>query len=286
MTAVAGFESLPLQRTAVGELVFHHVSEGEGAALVFVHGVLGDWRSWAPQWTAFTPQFRCISYSRRYSVPNGNTGPSPNHSARIEAQDLQQLLQAWGAAPAILVGSSYGAYTALMLALAQPALVRALVLAEPPLVCWAHHVPGGAEVRAAFEREVTWPARLAFEAGDDVRGVQLMTGGIVGGEALARMPPQALARRMENALSMKRLALSSDEFPAPDLARLQAFDKPTLLLAGEHTPPIHDCCFRALCAAMPQAEQQRIPDAGHGVARDNPAVFNHRVLDFLQRRLP
>lgn len=286
MTAVAPFESLPLRRTQLGELVFHHVEAGRGRPLVLVHGVLGDWRSWAPQWAAFAAQHRCISYSRRYSMPNGNTQASPDHSARVEAQDLQQLLQAWDAEPAILVGSSYGAYTALMLALDQPALVRALVLCEPPLLCWADRVPGGAAARAAFERDVTGPARAAFEAGDDARAVQLMTGGIVGGAAMRQMPLEALARRMENALSMKRLALSSDEFPAPDPMRLRAFVKPTLLLAGADTPAIHDSCFRALCAAMPQAERQRIPAAGHGAARDNPAAFNHCVLDFLQRRLP
>lgn len=274
-------ESLPLQRTAVGELCFHHVEQGDGTPLVFVHGVLGDWRTWAPQWPAFVPHFRCISYSRRYSVPNGNTQPSPDHSALLEAEDLHALLRVWRAEPAILVGSSYGAFTALALALAHPEQVRALVLLEPPMLAWADRWPGGSAVRDAFERDIREPARRAFAAGDDAVGVQLLTGGIVGAQALVQMAPEAMARRLENSLSIKRLALSTDEFPMLDPAHVQALRCPTLLLAGDRTPAIHDVVFRALCAAMPQAEQDRIPNAGHGAARDNPEAFNRRVLRFL-----
>ncbi len=282
------FDALPLRRTLIGELAFHHVEQGSGPPLVFVHGVLGDWRTWAPQWDAFTPHYRCFSYSRRYSVPNGNLQPSPDHSALVEALDLHALLAAWGLGPAILVGSSYGAYTALALALAHPQQVRALVLAEPPMLRWADRVPGGAEVRAAFLRDFVQPARMAFENGNDALGVRLLTGGIVGDTSLRQMPSAAMARRQENALSMKRLALSTDEFPMLDAQRLATLSMsiPMLLLAGERTPAIHDTVFRALCASLPQAEQARIPDAGHGAARDNPAHFNRCVLDFLQRALP
>jgi pimeloyl-ACP methyl ester carboxylesterase len=58
---------------------------------------------------------------------------------------------------------------------------------------------------------------------------------------------------------------------------------PVALMAGADTPPIHDVVFRNLCAQMPQAEVSRIPGAGHGAARDNPAVFNQLALDFLRR---
>ena len=77
-----GIEQETLQRVELDNgLEFHFVEAGQGPPLVFVHGVLGDWRTWAPQWPVFTPAFRCISYSRRYSVPNRNRQPSPDHSA-------------------------------------------------------------------------------------------------------------------------------------------------------------------------------------------------------------
>lgn len=283
-TTVRGLEQLPLVRTALANgLVFHHAEAGAGAPLVFLHGVLGDWRTWAPQWAAFTPHFRCISYSRRYSVPNGNRRASPHHSALDEAVDLHSLLNAWCAAPAILVGASYGAYTALALAAARPERVRALVLVEPPLMRLADASPQGRQVREDFDRLIRIPAREAFALGDDVRGVCLLTEGILGGADLTQLPPAAMARRLENAESLRRLTLSSDEFPALDMARLAALQVPTLLLSGERTPPIHDAVFRELSRALPRAESRKVPDAGHGVARDAPQRFNALALDFLAR---
>ena len=92
-------EALPLARTVVRDGVeFHHAEAGAGRTLVFVHGAFGDWRSWAPQWDAFVPHFRCISYSRRFSVPNRNEMGSHDHGVGVEADDLDALLGAWGAA--------------------------------------------------------------------------------------------------------------------------------------------------------------------------------------------
>lgn len=280
----SAFESLPLQRTERPDgMVFHHVEQGQGTPIVFVHGVLGDWRTWAPQWPAFVPRGRAISYSRRYSVPNGNRQASPDHSALVEAEDLAALLLRWQAAPAVLVGSSYGAYTALALAARRPDLVRALVLLEPPMLYLADTTPEGRMLRSAFDRDIRGPARAAFERDDDAQAVTLLTEGIVGPQAMAAMPPAALQRRLENALSIRMLTLSSDEFPALDLAALARLEQPLMLMRGVDTAPIHRVVFDALARALPRAETAIVPAAGHGAARDNPAVFNALALDFLAR---
>lgn len=277
-------EASALQRTVLDNgLVFHHAEAGAGTPLVFLHGVLGDWRTWAPQWAAFVPHFRCISYSRRYSVPNGNRVASPDHSALAEADDLEALLAHWHAAPAVLVGASYGAYTALALAARRPEQARALVLVEPPLMRLANTSAEGRAIRSEFDRHIRLPARRAFEAGDDARAVWLLTEGILGGTDLGQQSGAAMGRRLENAESLRRVTLSSDEFPALDMDRLAALDMPVLLLSGERTPPIHDIVFRALAQALPRAESLKVPGAGHGVARDQPAAFNALVLEFLKR---
>lgn len=277
-------EASALQRTVLDNgLVFHHAEAGAGTPLVFLHGVLGDWRTWAPQWAAFVPHFRCISYSRRYSVPNGNRVASPDHSALAEADDLEALLAHWHAAPAVLVGASYGAYTALALAARRPEQMRALVLVEPPLMRLADTSAEGRAIRSEFDRHIRLPARRAFEAGDDARAVWLLTEGILGGTDLGQQSGAAMGRRLENAESLRRVTLSSDEFPALDMDRLAALDMPVLLLSGERTPPIHDIVFRALAQALPRAESLKVPGAGHGVARDQPAAFNALVLEFLKR---
>ena len=50
-----------------------------------------------------------------------------------QVDDLQALIRSLDAAPAHLVGHSYGAFLCLLLAIREPHLVRTLTLAEPPV---------------------------------------------------------------------------------------------------------------------------------------------------------
>ena len=277
---------LPLQRVVIaGGIECHYAEAGDGPALVFVHGGMGDWTAWATQWPAFTPHFRCISYSRRYSSPNRNAIAGTDHSVFVEAEDLAGLLDHWQAAPAVLVGTSYGAYTALQLALAAPDKVLALALTEPPVLPFADRVLGGREARLAFERDVLDPATEAYVAGATARAVRLLTEGINGSGPGESSTDDGYARRLRNAQAMQALSLSSDPYPALDEDALRALRIPTLLLTGEHTMPIHRATTAALQELLPQAQVRVIPACGHGVHRDNPAVFNEVVLGFLRESL-
>ena len=271
-----------IQRTLLPNGVeLHFERAGAGLPLVFVHGAMGDWRSWEAQWDAFTAHYDCVTYSRRYSFPNSNDIPSPDHSALDEAQDLRLLLDALGWRRAIVVGSSYGGFTALALALDHPERVAAVVAVEPPMMRYAEMSAAGREASAAFRRDTIGPANAAFRAGQDEAASRIMTGGI-NGAAAPLGSPEAMQRRLQNMRAMKMLALSTDEFPllAPD--RLAALDMPVLLLSGERTAPVHREIFSNVCRAMPQAQAYRVPDAGHGVSREQPAVFNRIVLEFLR----
>lgn len=255
---------------------------GQGLPLVFIHGVMGDWRSWDPQWPGFTAHYRCVRYSRRYNYPNHNTQASPDHSALQEAQDLLHLLDALQIDRAILVSSSYGSFTALVLAVQAPERCLALALSEPPMMRYAERSAAGRQARADFYARVVEPANAAFRQDQDEEGARIMTQGINGAAATV-LSGAAMQRRLQNMQAMKILALSSDEFPWLAPEALAALPMPVLLMAGRQTPPIHAEIFRNVCAAMPQAEVQWIEDAGHGTSRDNPTVFNAAVSEFLQR---
>ncbi len=255
---------------------------GTGPALVFVHGVMGDWRSWDPQWDRFAGHFHCVRYSRRFNYPNRNTLPSPDHSALQEAQDLALLLDVLGIEQAILVGSSYGAFTALALAVQAPHRCLALALSEPPMMRYAQLSAAGQQARQDFYTHVVEPANAAFRQDLDEQGARIMTQGI-NGAAAPVLSGAAMHRRLQNVQAMKILALSSDEFPWLEPKDLAALPMPILLMAGEQTPPIHAEIFRNVCTAMPQAEVQWIEAAGHATSRDNPHVFNNLVGDFLNR---
>lgn len=261
----------------------HAVRAGRGQPLVFIHGAMGDWRSWQAQWAAFSAHFDCISYSRRYSFPNQNTMPSPDHSALHEAQDLALLMDAMGLREAVLVGSSYGGFTALALALQAPERVRAVVAVEPPMMKYAERSAQGAAAAQAFREQVIAPANAAFARGEDALAAQIMTGGINGAGDTVNSGA-AMARRLQNLTAMKMLALSRDEFPWLAPEALAALPMPVLLLAGRQTQAVHRAIFENVCAAMPQALHHWVDGAGHGVTREQPERFNQLVLDFLERQ--
>lgn len=279
-----GFSALPVQRTELpGGLTFHHAEQGEGRPLVLLHGVLGDLGAWSRLWQPFAERFRTISYSRRYNWPNRNEHPSPHQSAIVEAQDLAALLQTWNAAPAVLVGASYGAFTALALAVARPDLVAGLVLLEPPMLGWPLRSEQGRLVREAFDRDYRLPARALFARGDDEQAARLLTEGIIGPAAMRRIPEAATARLLQSLQALKRLTLSSDEFPMFSPEQVRAVQAPTLILGAEDSPAIHQHVYRELIAVMTQAECARIPDAGHAAERENAPAFMSLTLDFLAR---
>lgn len=281
---MAALLQLPLRRAVINSGVeIHYAEAGEGHPLIFVHGGMGDWQAWAPQWADFTAQYRCITYSRRFSSPNRNDLSTTDHSVLAEARDLEALLDHWNAAPAFIVGTSYGAYTALQMALTAPGKVRALALTEAPILPLADRVPGGRQAREAFQRDVLSPANEAFRAGDVERAVDLLTIGINGSGPGEAATDAGRARRMRNAQAMRALAFSSDAYPALDDGLLQTFTVPTLLLTGEGTMPIHRATTQALQELLPHAPLKLVPGCGHGVHRDNPSVFNRTVLEFFRQ---
>lgn len=270
-----------LQRAVIEDGIEIHFAEaGEGPPLVFVHGGMGDWQAWAPQWADFTAQYRCITYSRRFSSPNRNSLSTIDHSVKAEARDLEVLLDSWNAAPAFLVGTSYGAYTALQMALLAPGKVRALALTEAPVLPFADRVPGGRQAREAFQRDVIHPSDEAFRAGDIERAIALLTLGINGSGPGESATDAGRERRMRNAEAMRALAFSSDAYPALDEELLRTFSVPTLLLMGEDTVPIHRATTQALKELLPHAPLKIVQGCGHGVHRDNPSEFNRIVLEF------
>ena len=262
----------------------NYVREGSGEPLIFIHGAMGDWRAHAPQWDEFTERFDCISYSRRYSHPNPNSMDSRQHNALVDAQDLEGLMDALGIEQAILAGSSYGGFTALAMALRAPKRVRAVISVEAPMMRYALKSNDGAQIAKTFLETSAYPARDAFERGDDAAGVAILTGGIVGKD-VRDIPAAVMERRMLNAKAARSLALSDDEFPWLEPSELASLPMPVLLLSGLQTAPVHDAIFKAVAAAMPQACARKVEGAGHSVSQQAPGLFNELVLDFLDQTL-
>lgn len=138
------------QSVRVNDADFAYIEQGRGEPVIFVHGSLGDYRSWGAQLAPFCEQHRVISYSRRYHWPNAQPNDDVTYQVAQHVADLGALIEARGLAPAHVVGSSYGALTALSFTVERPDLVRSLVLGEPPLLPWLARRSDGSTLVETF----------------------------------------------------------------------------------------------------------------------------------------
>lgn len=262
----------------------HYVESGEGDPVVLLHGGMADLDAWGPQIEAFRRSYRVIAYSRRYNHPNSNGPPAPNHSAEVEAGDLAALIDALELGAAHLVGTSYGALTALCFAVARPQSVRSLVLAEPPVHAWLRSSSGGSAAYDAFMADAWFPAGTAFRQDLASDAMRLVFEGCTTRPRFDELPSGRRAEIMRNAAAMRALVLSTHPFPDVPRSSVAGLAIPTLLVRGEHAVEIHRLGNLELERVLPGAESVVIAGAGHGSPREQPAAFNAAVLAFLTGR--
>jgi len=284
----AGQTSLKKVRVKGAEL--HYVDQGKGVPVVFVHGGLEDYRAWQPQMEAFSQRHRTIAYSRRHNYPNPRLAPGTQYSAIVDADDLAALIRNLKLAPAHIVGVSYGAYTALFLAVRHPALVRSLVLSEPPVLRWLPEVEGGKALLTDFMSKVWEPAARGFREGDEAALKAALDGfGEIGYSGsnekmtFATLPPEVRSHLLENALEWRALTMSKDAFPVLPVAAVKRIRRPTLLLSGQRSLALHGMIDAQLAALLPQVERIIIANATHEMWNEYPEECRNAAIAFFTK---
>jgi non-heme chloroperoxidase len=270
-----------------------YIEQGHGDPLIFVHGSLGDFRSWGMQVEAFAQRYQVIAYSRRYHFPNPWVGDGHDYSPRLHAEDLAALITARGSAPIHIVASSYGAYTALVLATKHPNLCRTLVLGEPPLLPWLRHTSEGPALLATFMTEAWQPAGAAFAQGNMKRGVQLFIDGVMGRGVFDQLPVVAQAMMLDNAPEMQVETTKAEGYFSPftcdDARKIQIR---TLLLNGERSPRMFHLITEELAKCLANTERALIPRASHSIHQETrrrtiePSLHSLRSTRYVQSPAP
>src|SRR5579883_2683555 len=103
---------------SVNGVELHYIEAGAGDPVVFAHGGLSDYRGWPFQLEPFAAHYRVIMYSQRYYWPNPRPSDLSGYTTADHAADLAALIETRGLAPAFVVGTSYGAYITLTMAIA------------------------------------------------------------------------------------------------------------------------------------------------------------------------
>lgn len=281
----------PLPRSAYASRVIavngtslHFIEAGDGIPLIFVHGSLGSQDSWRAQVDSFAHHYRVISYSRRFHSPNRPVADGQGYALERHADDLVRLIEGLRLERVHLVGSSYGAYTALLVALKRPELVRSLVLGEPPILPWLSRSPAGDSLRRDFQSQVLVPTRAAFGRGDSVGALRRFVDGVNGtpGRFMA-LPAPARSELLRQAFAM-RLEMRADPdayMPALSCRDVAGIMSPVLVVTGAESPRLFHVISDELERCLVTEERVRVPGAGHAMHAMNPAYYNAVVLGFL-----
>lgn len=251
---------------------------------MFVHGSLGDYRSWRGQENAFAQAYRVLVYSRRYHRPNPQVADTNQvYSPKVHAEDLAALLLTLDLAPAHIVGSSYGAYTAMALARDHPNLVRSLVLAEPPIVSLLTVSEAGDAARRTFFLNVLDPARRAFARGDSITALRTFYDGLNGRGQFDNLPAAARADLLAYSFEMRQELLANREqyYPTVSCAELGRVTTPVLLVRGAQSPRLFQIISDELARCLQNDTTVIIPAAGHPPHLGNPVYYNQAVARFL-----
>ncbi|MBC8170032.1 MAG: 2-succinyl-6-hydroxy-2,4-cyclohexadiene-1-carboxylate synthase [Anaerolineae bacterium] len=258
---------------AIKQANYHLIEEGQGEPLLLLHGFTGSSANWREHMTVLAQELRVIVVD----LPGHGATNVPHYSMEAVAADLIAILDALNIPKVHLGGYSMGGRLALSTAIHYQGRIQSLILESAS--------PG-----MATEAE-----RRARIQSDEALARKIEQGGI---EAFVQEWEQlplfaTQSKTMKLHLHKLRLQNSPDGLVnslrgmgtgvQPSLwHKLPEFKIPVLLLAGEFDTKFTELA-RQMQAALPDADLEIIPGAGHTLHLEKPEQFDRAVLKVIRR---
>lgn len=227
-------------------------SRSSRSPVILVHGLGLSADVWRPHMRILAAAGQSV-YAPDLPGCGRSAGRMLGMSVPDGARWLVQLRAALVLPPAVWVGHSVAAQTAVHLAARWPDAVAGLVLASPTgergALRWLAQLAGLA--RTAW-REPAWLVR-------DVLRHYLTTN-----------PSRTIGTWLR----------SRSHDPLDDASRVRS---PALVFVGRNDPVVPLAFARRLCAALPQGRLLELDEAAHGAALSASAAFSAALLDFASR---
>ncbi|HKX07148.1 MAG TPA: alpha/beta hydrolase [Stellaceae bacterium] len=259
----------------------YYEEAGSGAPVVFVHEFAGDHRSWEPQVRYFSRTYRCITYDARGYPPSDVPSDAARYSQDRARDDIRSVLDALKIETAHVVGLSMGGFATLHFGLHYPSRARGIVVAgcgygaeqakrqqfqqEAEKTAASLQAKGMAEVSQSYAQG---PTRVQFQ-NKDPRGFA---------ECVRHLAEHSTTGSAMTLLGVQRLRPSLYEL-ADGLGKMTV---PTLIMTGdEDWPCLEPDLF--LKRVIPTAGLVVLPNSGHVINLEEPALFNRAVADFFHQ---
>ena len=256
----------------------HYRVTGEGAeTLVLINGVGDDLEGWSMQVGDFVAAgYRVITFDNRGSGRSSH--PPGMYTSAMMAADIKALVDALDLPPFHLAGVSLGGLIAQEYALAHPADLRTVVLANT-------YATPDAYTRAAFD---VW-GRIAEEASMPLM-MRQQAPWVFSPEFYAGQPARLAAVLDEMVRSTQPASSFRAQISAllthDSAGRIGAVHTPALVIAAGDDIIIRPSLSHRLLELLPDATWEVVP-GGHAAFLENPTPWNHAVVEFIdQHRAP
>lgn len=250
----------------VNGVSLYYDEHGTGETIVGVHGGGSSAVMWGEASRKLSKHGRTILYDRRGSFRSERPEPYATN-VREQADDAAALIDALVAAPAIVIGRSYGGAIAVDLALRYPDRVRALVLLEGDL-------PSVSETAAKEWAELK--ARLLTQS-DPRRAAEVLMREVLGDRGWEGMPEEVKEILIGNGPAL--VAEIRGGYPDVTVEQLGTIEQPTLFVGAKDSVFDYRETAGVLAAAVPSARIEWV-EGGHAIDPAHPVVlaFVNRVF--------
>ena len=248
--------------------------EGSGKPLLILHGFLGM----SDNWKTLGTQYAAVGYEvHMLDLRNhGRSFHSDVFNYEVMAQDILDYCQEKNLQNIDIIGHSMGGKIAMLLATKHPELIHKLIVGDiGPKYYAPHHSdilaglnavdfsqkPERSEVDVVLSHYITDFGTRQF----------LM-------KSLYWQEPGQLAFRFNLPVFNKEI----EQIGTPLLANAH-FNKPTLFIRGGNSKYIKDEDFENIKSHFPLAIFETIPNVGHWLHAENPAMFYEITVSFLKQ---
>ncbi|HEX9463981.1 MAG TPA: alpha/beta hydrolase [Alphaproteobacteria bacterium] len=256
----------------------YYEETGAGSPIVFVHEFAGDHRSWEPQVRYFSRRYRCIIYNARGYPPSDVPKEWERYSQDRARDDIRAVLDALKIDKAHIVGLSMGGFATVHFGMAYPKRALSLAIAGAGY----GSVPGDRQkfVQDSETSAKRFEERPIAEAAEtyamNASRVQLLNKDPRGFQEFLQQLKEHSGLGSANTLrgvQMRRPSLY-------DLVdKMKAIPTPALIMTGDED---WLCLEPGLLMkkAIPNAGLVVLPNAGHAINLEEPALFNQQLDDF------
>lgn len=265
--------TIPLNDAPLGRYTLRYTDVGQGAPVVLIHGLAGDYTAWLDQIELLRSNYRVIAFDNRGA--GKSTQIDEMVSTADLARDTLQLMDYLRIDSAHIVGRSMGGAIAQHMALLAPHRVLSLTLCAS----FARLDPLGRRVLLNMRDALEWRGRWADHARHSVQN-------FVSADFFNQNP--------ERVATIERLLGGETRLPAcysrqneacqnhDTLAELPLIQQRTLVMGGHNDPICSLTATRWLSEGLPNQQTRIFDNASHFFLMEQPEKFNRLLSQWLQ----